>query len=164
MTRINKYFLIGMLAGSVLAMSQCEDTSFKDEDNDEMWEREVSTYNGKESHNAGKDCGSCHRAGQNEYVFSVSGTVYQKDSSSVAPGSTVFLYTGPNGTGEMVLRLEVDRQGNFYTTEPLSRNIQELYPTVTGPQGSIQHMSTQPHTGSCNSCHGNTQAVIWVEP
>ncbi len=155
-----RWLIIAMAGGLVVGMSRCDIDD--DDDDDDEWETEISTYNSRESHKTGSDCGSCHRPGQNEYVFSVAGSVYKADRQTPAPGATVYLYTQPQAQGELVLRLEVDRYGNFYTTEPLSRNIQELYPTVVGASGATHHMKTWAHTGNCNSCHGSSQPVIWV--
>ncbi len=127
-------------------------------------EVKISSYNSNESHNAGQDCLSCHQAGKNEYVFQIAGTVYKKDKQTPAPGATVYLYDSLNGQGTQIMRIEVDKKGNFYTTQSPSKALSMLHPKVVGAQGSTHYMSSTLTSGSCNSCHnGTTTDRIWVD-
>ena len=77
------------------------------------------------------------------------------------PNATVRLYTGPGGTGEMKAVVEVDRLGNFYTTEHIDFGT-GLYATV---EGSLETniMNTPLSHGECNQCHGSSTDRIWTE-
>ncbi|MDP4828094.1 MAG: hypothetical protein NWR73_10425, partial [Flavobacteriales bacterium] len=75
--------------------------------------------------------------------------------------STVRLYSGPDGSGNLVHTIEVDSKGNFYTTEDVNFG-NGLYPAVEGPT-STQYMSTPITVGTCNNCHGQSTDRIWGE-
>jgi hypothetical protein len=110
------------------------------------------------SHNAGKACMSCHRAGGGEAAgegkWTLAGTVYNEATMKTLPGSTVDFYTGPNATGAKLLSLEVDRSGNLYTTRKINFG-NGIYPVVTSPNGNKAFMSSSISQGDCNSCHDN---------
>lgn len=56
----------------------------------------------------------CHvSGGSDKGWFTVAGTVYDSEQTSVYPNATVKLYTGSNGTGELVATLEVDEKATF---------------------------------------------------
>jgi hypothetical protein len=125
-------------------------------------ERKVSSHGGDDSHNMGLNCMSCHvKKGQGEGWFVVAGTVYKPNLTQTLPNSTVRLYTGPNGTGTVARTIEVDANGNFYTTEDLDFG-NGLYPSVQGPT-STKYMSTPITVGTCNNCHGQSTDRIWGE-
>lgn len=121
-----------------------------------------SSGDGEESHNMGKNCLQCHRSGgEGEGCFTLGGTVYDSLQNNVKTGGTMKLYTGPNGTGNMVLSLPVDDMGNFYTGKSINF-IGGLYPAVTNKNGVTKYMSSSIPVGSCNNCHGVSTAKIWT--
>jgi len=130
-----------------------------EENEDSEHELKKSSYS-KSSHNSGMNCMECHKeGGTGEGVFKVAGTVYDKNGQ-IYPGTTVKLYTGPNGSGELKYTLEVDKSGNFYTTENIDFG-QGLYPAVEG-RGGVKYMPTSASSGACNSCHDQNKR-IWAE-
>jgi hypothetical protein len=112
------------------------------------------TTNSHTDERRGQNCMDCHNEGNNEYVYSIAGTVYQQDDpGSYYPNSTVYLYTKPEAKGELVLTIEVDNNGNFYTTEFIDLSV-GLYPTVIGNASDDPlHMPVSTTNGACNSCH-----------
>ena len=131
-------------------------------DSGEDDEAKVSRSGTSESHNAGKNCMTCHSpGGSGEYVFSVAGTVYKPDLVSVHPGSVIRFHSAVDGGGNLVASIEVDDKGNFYTTEPVN--------LTAGPFASAEgtaatrYMQTSLSAGACNGCHGVTTSVISVE-
>jgi hypothetical protein len=134
--------------------SACED-----EDGDET---KISYYDENESHRGGEDCMNCHYYdGPGEYWFHIAGTVYDSTLTNIYPGATVKLYSEPNGSGELIYSLEVDQLGNFYSTEQIDFG-NGLYPVVQGNELNSNMLSAIT-TGRCNSCHGNSQDVIWTK-
>lgn len=130
----------------------------KEEEN----ETNISSYNKDDSHNMGQNCMDCHKSGgQGEGWFNAAGTVYNNTFASTLPGATVRLYTGPGGTGTLKYTIQVDKKGNFYTTEAIDFGT-GLYPSVQGST-STQFMSSAITTGQCNSCHGVSTNKIWAE-
>ena len=125
-------------------------------------ETKISSYNSSESHNTGENCMDCHKSGKSgEGWFTVAGTVYQEDKSTAYPNATVKLYTGANETGSLKATLEVDKKGNFYTTENIDFS-NGLYVSVEG-SATTKHMDSSISTGKCNSCHGQNTGVIWTK-
>lgn len=130
-------------------------------------ETKQSQFGDRESHNAGRNCTSCHSKGgdreaASEGVWSVAGTVYQSGSNQTLPGATVDLYTGPNETGVKVISLPVDDKGNAYTNKSISFG-SGLFPVVTSPSGKKSIMISSIGNGSCNSCHNNGTPKITVD-
>jgi hypothetical protein len=139
----------------ILFLTSC--TSENDESEDETV---ISSYGDTESHRAGNNCMSCHTAGgSGEGRFTVAGTVYQADGTTPYPNTTVTLYTGADASGELVITVEVDGKGNFYTTESVDWGT-GLYPSVSSDNETL-NMPTPTGSGACNSCHSGT-AVITV--
>ncbi|HKK09649.1 MAG TPA: hypothetical protein VJ939_02380 [Bacteroidales bacterium] len=143
------YVLIALSA--MFTISSCEDDDNK---------TAISQNGKKESHKTGANCMECHN-GTEGAVFSVSGTVFQEDLRNTAPDGKIMLYTEPEGNGELVKTIEVDGLGNFYTTENVDFT-QDLYPVAESKEGNQKYMPVAA-SGACNSCHGETEDVIWVE-
>ncbi len=144
--------LVGVFALSILA--SCE----KNKNN----ETKISAYNETESHNMGQNCMSCHlQGGSGEGWFKIAATVYDSLQISPYPNTTVKLYTGPNGTGTLKCTIEVDGNGNFYTTEDVDFST-GLYPVVSSNSGT-NYMSSPIYSGNCVSCHGNSTSKIWAK-
>jgi cytochrome c553 len=135
--------LLALAAGTVL-ISACE----------EEWE-------GEGSHNAGKNCLSCHKSGgEGEGIFTVGGTVYNSSGSGMS-GVTVELFDNADRTGSPVASLTSDGSGNFHTTSKITFGI-GLYATLTSGSKSAS-MSSAITTGACNSCHGVSAGKIVVQ-
>lgn len=125
-------------------------------------ESNISKAGGDDSHNMGMNCMQCHTSGgEGEGCFIAAGTVYNQAQSSTISSGTVKFYTGPNGSGTMVKSIAIDSKGNFHTTE--SVDVTNLYPAITGPNGTTQYMSTKAATGACNSCHGVSTDKLWAD-
>jgi hypothetical protein len=121
------------------------------------------TTNSHTDERRGQDCLQCHVAGNNEYVYTVAGTVYQlEDPTSVYPNATIEFFTRPEGRGDLVLTLEVDQNGNFYTTQPIDFG-EGLFPAVSGNANEDpRYMPNGTTSGGCNGCHngqGNTRIL-----
>ena len=120
----------------------------------------TSSYNDNSSHDVGSDCMSCHNpGGSNKFWWIVAGTVFKPDSTTLNPGCTVYLFSGPNGTGNLILTLPVDKKSNFYTSNSLSFGT-GLYPEVKSSSGEIQYMQSSTINGNCNSCHNSSNRII----
>jgi hypothetical protein len=122
-------------------------------------ETKISTANGNESHNAGRNCMDCHKSGgEGEGWFTAAGTAYNPIDSGIYRNAVVQLYTLPNGNGTLVSTLYGDAKGNFYTTAGIDFS-NGLYPSIIGATGTT-HMHALITQGACNSCHGVTQTRI----
>jgi hypothetical protein len=123
----------------------------------------ISQVNGNESHNSGQNCMTCHNSGgTGKGVFKVAGTLYDSLLTSTKTGGVVKLWSGINGTGSLIASINVDSKGNFFTTESVNFG-NGLYPVVINSSNSrVKHMVSMLNNGACNSCHGNSQARIWV--
>jgi len=120
----------------------------------------TSSYNDNSSHDVGTACMNCHNSGgSNQYWWTVAGTVFKPDSTSLNPNSTVYLFSGPNGTGNLILTLPVDAKGNFYTSSSVSLG-SGLYPEVKSSSGEIRYMQSSTTNGNCNSCHNSSKRII----
>ena len=104
------------------------------------------------SHNAGRDCSGCH-------AFTVSGTAYRSDGSSVYPGAVIRLTTASAGGGTVVATLTADATGNFYTSASVSFG-SGLFTTATGTGGAVRAMSGAITSGACNRCHGSGNRIL----
>src|SRR5947209_2602082 len=147
-------FLTGFFLSMAVALYSCVHTS--------------GTYVSSHGSLAGRgmqgNCMDCHKTGFDHGGFTVAGTVFTSDGSQHNPNGTIFLHSAPPGgdvADSIVATIEVDGNGNFYTTHAIDLN-QGVYPSVTSSLGNKAFM-TQPTTnGSCNSCHGVSTTVIAV--
>ena len=114
------------------------------------------------SHNMGRNCMDCHyRGGPGEVRFHIAGTVYDSTLLTPLPNGKVEFYDALSG-GKLVLTLDVDGNGNYYTANSVNFG-SGLYPRVVSPNGNTRSMGSATSSGECASCHGNTQPKIWVE-
>ncbi|MFH1296780.1 MAG: hypothetical protein ABIJ04_05840 [Bacteroidota bacterium] len=121
-----------------------------------------SVNGGTTSHKNGKDCISCHKAGgTGNYAFGVAGSVYKPDLITPSPDGILYFWTKAGGTGLLVATLEVDSNGNFFTTSSILPAL-GAYPQMRGISGDIKTMPILAPTGNCNSCHGGTENPIWI--
>jgi len=120
----------------------------------------TSAYNSTDSHNVGANCMSCHNSGgSNQYWWNIAGTVFKPDSTSLSSNSTIYLFTGVNGSGNLILTLPVDAKGNFYTTNSVNFSA-GLYPAVKSASGETRYMQSSTTNGNCNSCHTSGHRII----
>ncbi len=120
----------------------------------------TSAYNDNSSHDVGSDCMSCHNpGGSNQFWWTVAGTVFKPDSTSLGINSTIYLFSGSNGSGNLILALPCDGKGNFYTSSQVSFG-SGLYPEVKSPSGEIRFMQSSTIKGNCNSCHNASNRII----
>lgn len=126
-------------------------------------EDNISEHNEDDSHNMGQNCMSCHTiGGEGEGCFKAAGTVYNENQNSTVQNTTVRLYSGANGSGNIVATIYGDELGNFYTTDEIDF-AGGLYPAVSRNGNLFQFMDSKIYNGACNSCHGQSQDLIWVQ-
>jgi len=126
---------------------------------------EVSSYYSHESQKMTGDCMGCHspNGGADAGCFRVGGTAFDSiPGDSAVQNAVIKLYTQPNGGGELMATLEVDKSGNFYTTSPVSF-ANGLYAAIISGKGAIRYMPNAAVTGACNSCHGVVNAKLWAD-
>jgi len=132
-------------------------------DDDDENETNISAYNDTESHYMGDNCMTCHKSGgEGEGWFTVAGTSYIQSLKAEYPNATVKLYSGANGSGNLIATIEVDGYGNFFTTKTINLS-KGVYPSITGTTGNTQYMPISTTLGACNSCHGSSTGKIWVD-
>ena len=125
-------------------------------------ESKISHFNEVKSHNESRNCMECHiEGGSGEGWFSVAGTVYNRQLTIPLKNVIVILSSGPEGTGEVIERIEGDGKGNFFTTETVLFG-EGLYVSVEG-SAAIKYMQSPIMNGECNACHSNTTSKIWTE-
>jgi len=154
---------LSMLFAIFLVLQSCskENDLSKDGDNENNGETKISSYSSSESHNMGENCMNCHiSGGEGEGYFTAAGTVYDNNQNSTYPNATVKLYSEPNGGGSLIATLQVDKKGNFYTTQSINFG-NGLYVSVEG-NNSTKTMGSSITMGKCNSCHGVTTEKVWT--
>ncbi len=97
------------------------------------------------SHNAGRDCLGCHS-------FTVAGTAYKADGTTVAPGTTVRLSSRPGAAETVDLTLTADGSGNFHTSTRVAFG-SGLTVSASAAGGAARAMQAAVTSGACNSCH-----------
>lgn len=152
MKKINSIlFSFFIVSSSLLFFYSCEKEEACDEDN-------ISKMGDDDSHNMGQNCMQCHMlGGEGEGCFVVAGTVYDTLSINTLNSGKIELFTGPDGTGNLVHTIQVDSKGNFYTTENF--DIVGLYPVLSGPTGNKFYMGSSLTSGQCNSCHTSSNRI-----
>ena len=114
---------------------------------------EISKHGDDEGHKKGQNCMNCHYTeGQGDGWFSVGGSVY----GSVGDG-TVYLYK--DWASPAIDSIEIDADGNLYTTEPIDF-VDGLHVSIKSGDGTEQHMTGKIFNGQCNLCHGVTEDRI----
>ncbi|NMO22865.1 hypothetical protein HPC49_43995 [Pyxidicoccus fallax] len=113
------------------------------------------------SHEAGANCMACHGPnGTAPGLFTVAGTAFASPEGPPLSDAVVTLSTAPNGGGTVVLTLEADASGNFYTTETMPFPEQSLFPRLTRRTSTaFNFMSFPTMSGACNSCHAGNNPV-----
>ena len=135
-------------------------------------EIKVSKLGALISHNTGKDCLTCHSVeGAGRGIFTVAGSIYKPDGVTPYPNLKVKLFAGENRLGSPVAVLDVDGNGNFFTTKEIARaygdgdaEVGYLYPSVISENGEYKMPTAYSlSVGGCNSCHGVDVARIFAE-
>ncbi len=154
----NIYLIITF--GLFIAGIGCEESNFLKKSENES---QVSKRGDDESHNEGQNCMNCHYTeGKGNGWYTIAGTLYADSlGSSVNPNGTIRLFTGPSGTGKLILSIEVDARGNFYTTDPVDFS-NGLYPSVINTSGISLYYDTPISIGQCNLCHSTIQSKLWI--
>lgn len=118
----------------------------------------IGTSDTGRSHNQGMNCMTCHQErGPGKGLFSVAGTIVNADGTS-AKGAKIVVYKDEARTEE-VLTVEVDKLGNFYTTEKAPFPA-DAYPVMVSADGSKRiQMPFSTASGACNMCHVGRQAL-----
>ena len=122
---------------------------------------ERSSHNGDAiSHETGRNCMACHQAfGPGPGQFTVAGTLYRNRSEQQALGDGILEFREAPG-GDVVLRVEGDHLGNFYSTEPLPLPDMVLFPIVYAPGDVVGRAMPFPtRSGACNLCHAGARVV-----
>ncbi|SMF21982.1 hypothetical protein SAMN02745866_01377 [Alteromonadaceae bacterium Bs31] len=118
------------------------------------------------SHNAGTDCmnSGCHNVGGAGVTFASAGTVYRSNGAAQS-NAEVRLYVF--NTNTLLVRMQTDASGNFYTTQAIDELYVEGGDFVTGtnvelegPGGGIHTMPGKVTNGSCNGCHGQSNGRL----
>jgi hypothetical protein len=143
--------------------------------------RYVSARGETRSHNMGENCLRCHQdKGPGRGRFVVAGTVY-REAGVLLTGGTVKLYgklTRVDGGAPIledeVTSIDVDGNGNFFTTDPIAEFPgRTLYPRFFGPGGEELFagdgvrpalMSGGVATGGCNFCHTKALPILARTP
>ncbi|HKJ78100.1 MAG TPA: hypothetical protein VKA10_01140 [Prolixibacteraceae bacterium] len=147
-----------LLFAVLFAFAACEDENEYGEN-----ETKISENFSDESHKTGQNCMECHvNGGRGEGWFTVAGSVYNDQLTDSAPNGIVKLTTEPQAGGNVIVSVEVDEKGNFYTTEPIDFG-DGLYATLESQTGTKNYMQSKVLTGACNSCHGSSTDRIRVE-
>ena len=122
-----------------------------------------SSYGGRKSHNHGRACLHCHiTGGDNNYWWTVAGSVYKPDLTTPNHNATVYFYNGYSPAGALVKTLAVDGYGNFFTTEAINF-ADSLYVGIQSASGTVLYMPSAIKDGNCNNCHdGKTNNRIWI--
>lgn len=158
--KLTMVFILGI--GAMIFTQSCEkETSDNKVNESSCGKTNISKSGSDESHNNDQNCMSCHtNGGSGEGCFSLAGTAYKSDKTTVTNTGSVKLYTEANGGGTLKHTVAIDAEGNFHTTENI--DMSGLFPAIS--LGDTQHyMSTAPGNGSCNTCHGVSTDKLWGE-
>jgi hypothetical protein len=115
----------------------------------------ISKSGERKSHNVGRNCMECHQAkGPGKGRFRVAGSLFVESTRAPSEGGVLELRAGPKPDAALVLRVEVDALGNFFSTEALPFPDQALFPSVKNADGSLVNAMPFPTiSGACNQCH-----------
>jgi hypothetical protein len=107
------------------------------------------------AHHQGAICQTCHVMGGDAKaiakggIFTLAGTLYNNGTASQVgvEGDRIRLFVKNSST--IAVSLITDKNGNFYTTQPLDFNALSM-PEVKSTHRS---MGVRAFTGQCNGCH-----------
>jgi hypothetical protein len=117
----------------------------------------VSAHGDTRSHNVGQNCMQCHQShGPGPGLFTAAGTIYDVDGAPHPDGSLEL----HGGDGVLVVRIEADSNGNFYTTRALPLPDSPLLPTVLSDDEQRRRSMPWPtNSAACNVCHVGGQVI-----
>jgi hypothetical protein len=107
---------------------------------------------GRSSHNAGRDCTTCHS-------FTLAGTAYKADGTTIYAGATIKVTSSANGGGTVLATLTSDASGNFYASTPVAFG-SGVYVSAAGTTGVTRSMTGAITSGACNRCHTSASRLI----
>ena len=114
---------------------------------------QISTHGDNEGHKKGQNCMNCHYTeGNGDGAFSIGGSIY----GNVGDGM-LYLYT--DWTSPAIDSVEIDADGNVYTTEPVDFS-NGLHVALRSGSGTLRYMNEKITNGQCNLCHGVTEEKI----
>jgi hypothetical protein len=151
-----RFLWVSLVVGSVSVSGGCAG----DPSGDEPFVRDpslnvelVSSSADARSHETFNNCMTCHSDnGDAPGLFTAAGSVILDDDSEPAVGALVRFFLDP--TGEATATIEVDQNGNFYTTAPLPIPEQELFIQVESADGLRANAMPFPTRSlACNVCH-----------
>lgn len=121
--------------------------------------KESSYSDRRGSHNAGKDCGSCHNNNSNWEAsgkwWTISGTVFDNSDRPKTTATTIEFWDQPGRRGNLIKKLQSDPAGNFYTNKIIDFS-KPLYPVIySNDTNSLMGMATAYYGGSCAKCHND---------
>jgi hypothetical protein len=107
------------------------------------------------SHNAGRNCLSCHSLNGNANpIFTLAGTLYKADGSPQTNGKINFY---PHTSNMLTGCIVTNNLGNFYTSQSLGNLTNTSTDVGTeSAAGGLSFMNSALTSGSCNACHGVT--------
>jgi hypothetical protein len=152
----NLFVLLGFIVFSICVIESCNENG--------CGKTYTSSYTSSESKKMTGNCMGCHspNGGAGAGCFRVGGTAFDSiPGDSAVQNAIVKLYSQPDGGGELVATLQVDKSGNFYTTSPISF-ANGLYCAITSKTGT-RYMPAACVNGACNSCHGTLNAKLWAD-
>lgn len=144
----------------------------------------VSRHGDRRSHTRSKNCLTCHQEnGPGRGIFTIAGSlsdevlrpypnaILRLFLSAQAPGGGPVEFGGPVELSELAMELELDANGNFYTTEALPEGFPDapLYPQFFSEDdrplykadGALHAiMGGGATVGGCNFCHGENFPII----
>lgn len=112
------------------------------------------------SHNAGSNCIQCHQTyGPGPGLFTAAGTIYRPDGTPHA-NATLELRSVVDSS-VVLTTLEVDGNGNFYTTQDVPVPEESVFPVVISSNGTDTNQMPFPTlSASCNVCHYGGFTVV----
>jgi hypothetical protein len=144
----------------------------------------ISRHGELRSHTRSRNCLSCHQTeGPGRGVFTIAGSLVDEQqrpyrngilrlfAAARAPGGGPVEWGGPVELTDLVLEVELDENGNFFTTEALPDFFpaQPIYPQFFSEQGeplfkadgkSHAVMGSGATVGGCNFCHGASFPIV----
>ncbi len=137
----------------------------------------ISAHGEARSHTISKNCLACHQEnGPGRGIFTIAGSLLDERGrpypnavlklfdTAQAPGGGPVTWGGPVELTGLVMQVEVDANGNFFTTEPLPDSFPDkpLYPQffsrddrplLRGDADQPALMGSGVQVGGCNFCH-----------
>jgi hypothetical protein len=144
----------------------------------------ISKHGEQRSHTRGRNCLTCHQSeGPGKGIFTLAGSLVDEKQrpypnailrlfqTAQAPGGGPVQFGGPVELADLALELELDENGNFFTTEELPSFFPSapLYPQFLSQSGEpLFKADGKTHAvmgggatvGGCNFCHGESFPIV----